>query len=311
MGLRSLEDGYVPPILDVSKLDRKLLVSNEESIAGLRDLLDTEGDLRRRLRRRCRACGPPPRRGARRGCRRLHPRRRRLEVPLGGLLGGRRRRAAMEHGLWWCFRPRSAELRAHAEEEAPNEACGVVVVKDGVAERYVRGHNAAASPYRFELEVPPETVVLSRTTVTSSPSSTRTSPPRPVRRDRRREHRPLARQAVPDPLPRFRLARRLDDPRRSDRAAPRLAKSARERLRACAWVVAVDGAAPGLEGGRRLGAGRRLRLLRGAGGDCPDRSAGPPERELFFAGSTGMSSDAGCRYRSCSPASGMYAAPPS
>ena len=43
MGLRSLEDGYVPPILDVSKLDRKLLVSNAESVAGLRELLDTEG----------------------------------------------------------------------------------------------------------------------------------------------------------------------------------------------------------------------------------------------------------------------------
>ena len=43
MGLRSLEDGYVPPILDVSKLDRKLLVSNEDSITGLRDLLDSEG----------------------------------------------------------------------------------------------------------------------------------------------------------------------------------------------------------------------------------------------------------------------------
>ncbi len=43
MGLRSLADGYVPPILDVSKLDRKLLVSNEESVTGLRELLDTEG----------------------------------------------------------------------------------------------------------------------------------------------------------------------------------------------------------------------------------------------------------------------------
>ena len=43
MGLRSLADGYVPPILDVSKLDRKLLVSNEESVAALRELLDTEG----------------------------------------------------------------------------------------------------------------------------------------------------------------------------------------------------------------------------------------------------------------------------
>jgi cysteine synthase B len=43
MGLRSLADGYVPPILDVSKLDRKLLVSNEESVAGLRLLLELEG----------------------------------------------------------------------------------------------------------------------------------------------------------------------------------------------------------------------------------------------------------------------------
>jgi [CysO sulfur-carrier protein]-thiocarboxylate-dependent cysteine synthase len=43
MGLRSLEDGYVPPILDVAKLDRKLLVSNAESVAGLRALIDREG----------------------------------------------------------------------------------------------------------------------------------------------------------------------------------------------------------------------------------------------------------------------------
>jgi [CysO sulfur-carrier protein]-thiocarboxylate-dependent cysteine synthase len=43
MGLRSLEDGYVPPVLDVSKLDRKVLVTNEESIAGVRRLLDDDG----------------------------------------------------------------------------------------------------------------------------------------------------------------------------------------------------------------------------------------------------------------------------
>ena len=43
MGLRSLADGYVPPILDVSKLDRKLLVTNAESVAGLRLLLEREG----------------------------------------------------------------------------------------------------------------------------------------------------------------------------------------------------------------------------------------------------------------------------
>jgi cysteine synthase B len=43
MGLRSLADGYVPPILDVTKLDRKVLVSNAESVLGLRALLDREG----------------------------------------------------------------------------------------------------------------------------------------------------------------------------------------------------------------------------------------------------------------------------
>ena len=43
MGLRSLDDGYVPPILDVSKLDRKLLVSNAEAAAGVRLLLEREG----------------------------------------------------------------------------------------------------------------------------------------------------------------------------------------------------------------------------------------------------------------------------
>jgi [CysO sulfur-carrier protein]-thiocarboxylate-dependent cysteine synthase len=42
IGLRSLEDGYVPPILDVSRLDRKLLVTNAESVAGVRVLLERE-----------------------------------------------------------------------------------------------------------------------------------------------------------------------------------------------------------------------------------------------------------------------------
>jgi cysteine synthase len=43
MGLRSLEDGYVPPVLDVTKLDRKLLVSNTEAAAAVRVLLEREG----------------------------------------------------------------------------------------------------------------------------------------------------------------------------------------------------------------------------------------------------------------------------
>ena len=43
MGLRSLDDGYVPPVLDVSQLDRKLLVSNAEAAAASRALLEREG----------------------------------------------------------------------------------------------------------------------------------------------------------------------------------------------------------------------------------------------------------------------------
>jgi [CysO sulfur-carrier protein]-thiocarboxylate-dependent cysteine synthase len=43
MGLRSLDEGYVPPILDVAKLDRKVLVSNDESITAVRRLLDEDG----------------------------------------------------------------------------------------------------------------------------------------------------------------------------------------------------------------------------------------------------------------------------
>jgi len=43
MGLRSLDDGYVPPILDVAQLDRKLLVSNADAVAGMRELLEREG----------------------------------------------------------------------------------------------------------------------------------------------------------------------------------------------------------------------------------------------------------------------------
>jgi proteasome lid subunit RPN8/RPN11 len=81
-----------------------------------------------------------------------------------------------------------AEVRSalveHAEAELPNEACGLVVVRDGVAERFVPGRNTAASPYRFELEVDPETWFLEDegyelAVFHSHPAS----PPRPSRTD--------------------------------------------------------------------------------------------------------------------------------
>ena len=81
-GLRSLEDGFIPPIIDLSLLDRKIFVTNADAITFTRKLLDEErvfagvssGAIARVA---VRIAGR-----ARRGQRRLHRRRRRLEVPL-------------------------------------------------------------------------------------------------------------------------------------------------------------------------------------------------------------------------------------
>ena len=42
-GLRSLDEGFVPEILDLSMLDAKYLVSNRDAVAALRDLVFKEG----------------------------------------------------------------------------------------------------------------------------------------------------------------------------------------------------------------------------------------------------------------------------
>jgi proteasome lid subunit RPN8/RPN11 len=81
-----------------------------------------------------------------------------------------------------------AEVRSalveHAEAERPNEACGLIAFRSGVAERYVPGRNGASSPYRFELEVDPEAWFLEdegyELAVFHSHLS---SPPRPSRTD--------------------------------------------------------------------------------------------------------------------------------
>jgi [CysO sulfur-carrier protein]-thiocarboxylate-dependent cysteine synthase len=41
-GLRSLADGFIPPIIDLSLLDRKIVVTNADAIAWTRKLLDEE-----------------------------------------------------------------------------------------------------------------------------------------------------------------------------------------------------------------------------------------------------------------------------
>jgi cysteine synthase B len=42
-GLRSLDDGFIPPIIDITLLDRKIMVSNRDAIVWTRKLLDEEG----------------------------------------------------------------------------------------------------------------------------------------------------------------------------------------------------------------------------------------------------------------------------
>jgi [CysO sulfur-carrier protein]-S-L-cysteine hydrolase len=75
-------------------------------------------------------------------------------------------------------------LVEHAEAELPNEACGLIALRDGVAERFFPGRNRAASPYRFDLEIDPEVWFLEDdgyelAVFHSHPAS----PPRPSRTD--------------------------------------------------------------------------------------------------------------------------------
>jgi [CysO sulfur-carrier protein]-S-L-cysteine hydrolase len=81
-----------------------------------------------------------------------------------------------------------AEVRSalveHAEAELPNEACGLISLRNGVAERFFPGRNRSASPYRFQLEIDPEVWFLEDegnelAVFHSHPSS----PPRPSRTD--------------------------------------------------------------------------------------------------------------------------------
>jgi [CysO sulfur-carrier protein]-thiocarboxylate-dependent cysteine synthase len=42
-GLRSLDDGFIPPIIDLSLIDRKIFVSNRDSVVWTKKLLEEEG----------------------------------------------------------------------------------------------------------------------------------------------------------------------------------------------------------------------------------------------------------------------------
>lgn len=75
-------------------------------------------------------------------------------------------------------------LEEHARREQPNEACGLILLRDGVAERYEPARNAAASPYRFELDVDPEVWFLEDEGYDLAVFHSHiSSPPRPSRTD--------------------------------------------------------------------------------------------------------------------------------
>jgi proteasome lid subunit RPN8/RPN11 len=76
-------------------------------------------------------------------------------------------------------------LEEHSRAEAPNEACGLLVLRDGVAEEYRPGTNTAASPYRFDLHMPdPEVWFLEDEGLELAVfHSHLSSPPRPSRTD--------------------------------------------------------------------------------------------------------------------------------
>ena len=44
------------------------------------------------------------------------------------------------------------EMIAHAIEDAPNECCGIIAGKEGVATKLYRAKNSEASPYRYNVD---------------------------------------------------------------------------------------------------------------------------------------------------------------
>ena len=97
-GLRSLDEGFVPPIFDPDEVNRKFLVRSDDALRATRELTSKEGIFAGissgaviHVAQRIAA-------EVDEGRRRLSPRRRRLEVPLHGGLG-RRRRDRGEEGL--------------------------------------------------------------------------------------------------------------------------------------------------------------------------------------------------------------------
>jgi proteasome lid subunit RPN8/RPN11 len=76
-------------------------------------------------------------------------------------------------------------IAEHARAELPNEACGLVVLKDGSAIEYRPGTNLEASPFRFRLlpGSPEDVFLVDEGFELAVFHSHTSSPPRPSRTD--------------------------------------------------------------------------------------------------------------------------------
>ncbi len=139
-GLRSLDEGFIPPVLDASVLDRKILVTSDDSLVHDPSAGRPGRHLCRHLLGRGAARGAPRRQPAGAGRDRLPLRRRRLEVPQPGRLGSAARRGP---GRPSATRPggscRAADLAAGA---AGRSSC------DEARRRRARARHAASWPGR-------------------------------------------------------------------------------------------------------------------------------------------------------------------
>ena len=173
-GLRSLEDGFIPPIIDLSVLDRKIFVTNTDAIVFTRKLLDEERRVRRRVLRGDRAGRGPDRQRARRGQRRVHRRRRRLEVPLVGDLHAASRRDR-ESGLHRLVVTQPAEADDGSRRWLLRGAGAAAGGSRGAPDRGVRRLAQGERADRHEPRPPPppsSTAATSTSSTTCSSSST-------------------------------------------------------------------------------------------------------------------------------------------
>ena len=153
-GLRSLDDGFIPPIIDISVLDRKILVSNRDGIIWTRKLFFEEGIFA----------------GVSSGAIASVAVRIANELDEGNVvfLVADDGNKYMSAGLWTksidelearrlhrlvvaplpCGSAADLvdEMVAHAREDLPNECCGIVSTSDGAAVKVYRATNADAEP---------------------------------------------------------------------------------------------------------------------------------------------------------------------